>query len=75
MQNHARCKKTSPKMHWTELVCGGGGRQSSHWWGATDGSLWPSSSQAYEEMGELGMERQWEAEQLQLLADKSSRVA
>jgi hypothetical protein len=53
----------------------GGGRQSSHWWGATDGSLWPSSSQAYEEMGELGMERQWEAEQLQLLADKSSRVA
>jgi hypothetical protein len=56
---------------------GGGGRQSFHWWGgATDGSLWPSSSsQAYEEMGELGMERQWEAEQLQLLADKSSRVA
>jgi hypothetical protein len=53
----------------------GGGRQSSHRWCATDGSLWPSSSQAYEEMGELGMERQWEAEQLQLLADKSSRVA
>jgi len=46
----------------------GGGRD-------TDGSLWPSSSQAYEEKGELGMERQWEAEQLQLLADKSSGVA
>jgi hypothetical protein len=59
-------------MHWTELVGGEGegGRQSSHWWGATDDSLWPSSSQAYEERGELGMERQWAAEQLQLLADK-----
>jgi hypothetical protein len=64
-------------MHWTELVGEGGwgGGQSSHWWGATNGSLWPWSSEAYEEMGELGMERQWEAELLQLLADKSSAVA
>jgi hypothetical protein len=65
-------KRQAPKMHWTELV-GEVGRQSSHWWGATDGSLWPSSSQAYEERGELGMERQWAAEQL--VADPSRQKA